>query len=35
MGNRAVGKFDDGTGFCRECLDRSRIDDDDDIGGEG
>jgi hypothetical protein len=33
-GNRGVGKFEDYAGFCRECLDRSRIVAGDDIGGE-
>jgi hypothetical protein len=33
-GHRGVGTFEDCAGFCRECLDRSRIVVDDDIGGE-
>lgn len=33
-GNRNVGTFEDCAGFCRDCLDRSRIVVDDDIGGE-
>ena len=33
-GNRGVGQFVRDAGFCRECLDRSRIVVDDDIGGE-
>ena len=28
------GKHDGDAGFCADCLDRSRILDDDDIGGE-
>jgi hypothetical protein len=33
-GNRNVRRFDH-AGFCGVCLDRSRVDDDDDLGGEG
>lgn len=29
-----VRKLDRHAGFCHECLDRSRISDDDDLGGE-
>jgi hypothetical protein len=34
-GYRDVGEFDRDTGLCHACLDRSRIDEDDDLGGEG
>jgi hypothetical protein len=33
-GNRDVGKLGLHAGFCHDCLDRSRIVDADDIGGE-
>lgn len=33
-GHRDVGRLGRNAGFCYECLDRSRIVDDDDIGGE-
>jgi hypothetical protein len=31
---REVRKLERYTGFCHDCLDRSRVDADDDIGGE-
>ena len=31
---REVRKLERNVGFCHDCLDRSRIDVDDDIGGE-
>jgi hypothetical protein len=33
-GKRDVGVVDRDLGFCGDCLERSRIVDDDDIGGE-
>ncbi|MGE0400451.1 MAG: hypothetical protein AB7T06_27315 [Kofleriaceae bacterium] len=33
-GKRYVFGFDEPTGFCQDCIARSRVLEDDDIGGE-